>query len=134
MAKFGQSSEEHLKTCDPRLQMLFREVVQTYDCSVWEGHREEEAQNLYFRQGKSRLQWPDGPHNADPSKAVHVVPFPFPGWEEKKLKSFYHFAGYVRRVAEGMAIKLRWGGNWDRDTDMNDQSFMDLIHFEVVGE
>jgi len=112
--------------------MLFREVVKTYDCSIREGHRGKELQNKYKKEGKSRLSWPNGLHNTIPSKAVHTVPYPFPGWEEKKLKSFYHFAGYVRRVAEEMGIKIRWGGNWDMDTDMNDQSFMDLIHFEVL--
>jgi hypothetical protein len=29
-------------------------------------------------------------------------------------------------------INLRWGGDWDRDSDLKDQTFNDLGHIEVV--
>jgi len=132
MAKFGKLSEKRLKTCEAKLQILFREVVQSYDCSIHEGHRGKALQNKYKKQGKSRLVWPNGPHNEIPSKAVHAIPHPFPGW--KNIKAFYFFAGYVIRTAEEMRIQIRWGGDWDRDKDLDDQSFMDLIHFELVDE
>ena len=31
-----------------------------------------------------------------------------------------------------MNIKLRWGGDWDRDTQVKDNSFDDLLHFELI--
>ena len=33
-------------------------------------------------------------------------------------------------VAAAEGIKIRWGGDWDRDNDLADQSFNDLVHFE----
>ncbi len=138
MPSFSPRSNAHLDTCSDDIQRLFRTVVQTYDCSVWEGHRGEALQTKYFTEEprRSRVAWPNGKHNAKPSNAVHVVPYPFPGWEKEKeievIRACYHFAGYVRRVAEEMGIKIRWGGNWDRDTVINDQTFMDLMHFEEV--
>jgi len=138
MPSFSPQSNTHLDTCNQDIQRLFRVVVLTYDCSVLEGHRGEELQTKYRIQGKSRVAWPNGKHNAKPSNAVHVVPYPFPGWTKEKeievIRSCYHFAGYVRRIAEELGIKIRWGGNWDRDTVMNDQTFMDLIHWETVNE
>ena len=35
----------------------------------------------------------------------------------------YHFAGYVLRFASEIRIPIRWGGDWDRDLDVNDQNF-----------
>ena len=37
-------------------------------------------------------------------------------------------------TAKAMGIDLRWGGDWDRDTEVRDNSFDDLVHFEIVGE
>jgi hypothetical protein len=31
-------------------------------------------------------------------------------------------------------LKLRWGGDWDMDTEVKDNKFDDLVHFELVGE
>lgn len=138
MPSFSPQSNAHLDTCSDDIQRLFRTVVKDYDCSIWEGHRGKALQNQYLQEGKSRVAWPDGKHNDMPSNAVHVVPYPFPGWDKEKeievIRACYHFAGYVRRVAEEMGIKIRWGGNWDRDTVMNDQTWMDLIHYELVGD
>jgi len=35
-------------------------------------------------------------------------------------------------IAHRRGIKLRWGGDWDRDLDFSDQRFYDLYHFELV--
>ena len=133
MPKFGALSEEHLRTCDPRLQILFREVVQTYDCKILCGHRDKQAQDAAFAAipQKSKLQGPNGRHNAKPSMAVDVSPYPI---EWSNQKRFYHFAGYVQGKASEMGIKIRFGGDWDRDFDLDDQDFMDLVHFELINE
>ena len=31
-----------------------------------------------------------------------------------------------------MNIKIRWGGDWDSDNIMKDQTFNDLPHFEII--
>ena len=41
-------------------------------------------------------------------------------------------AGLVLGIAAVFGIKIRWGGDWDSDNDLNDQKFMDLAHFEEI--
>jgi hypothetical protein len=118
-----------LQTCDQRLQDLFQKVVQYYDCKVLEGHRGEEAQGEAFHAGRSTLHWPQSKHNKLPSLAVDVVPYPV-DWED--LDRFRVFGGFVLGVATTMG-RIRWGGDWDGDWDFNDQRFVDMPHFELVG-
>lgn len=122
-------SRVQLLTCDFKLQALFQEVAKYYDFTVLEGHRNEELQNKAFKEGKSKLQWPQGKHNQLPSKAVDVAPNPI-DWND--LKRFYHFAGFVEAVATSMGIRIRWGGCWNGGHNFNANQFNDLPHFEVL--
>lgn len=126
--RFSNKSISQLVTCDADLQRLFREVLKGYDCTIIQGFRGKEEQDEYFRTGKSKVQYPNGKHNQSPSLAVDVAPYPV-DWNN--TKRFYHFAGYVLAVADMMGIKIRWGGDWDSDKDLDDQTFMDLVHFEI---
>lgn len=131
MPYFGRTSTERLYAVKPPLVNLFQQVVKTYDCTILCGHRGKIDQNKAFNSEpqRSKLKWPDGPHNEYPSKAVDAAPWPV-NWED--TKRFYHFAGYVQGVAKQMDIPIRWGGDWDKDFDLNDQTFNDLVHFELV--
>lgn len=42
------------------------------------------------------------------------------------------FIGYVLATAEQMGIKVISSGDWDGDTQVNDQTFNDLFHFELI--
>ena len=128
---FSASSKRHLSTCDERLQHLFNKVIKHHDSTNICGHRNEAAQTLAFESAKSKLQWPDSNHNALPSKAVDVMPYSI-NWFNYQQSA--HFAGYVLGVAEEMGIKLRWGGDWDRDGQLQDQRFKDYPHFELVDD
>ena len=133
MPKFGKRSRENLSTCHPDLQTLFNEVVKHYDCSVLCGHRGEEDQNKAYYEGRSKLKFPQSKHNKQPSVAVDVVPWfinkPNIRWNDKS--KFYEFAGFVQGVASQLDIGIRWGGNWDSDDELQDQTFFDLPHFEL---
>lgn len=129
MYKFSKTSLERLSTCHVDLQKLFNEVIKHYDCTIVCGHRSKEEQNLAFKKGNSKLQYPKSKHNVYPSVAVDVAPYPI-DWND--MSRFYHFGGYVLGVADILNIKLRWGGDWDSDNDLKDQTFMDLVHFELV--
>ena len=128
MPKFGKRSKAKLETCHPDLQRLFNEVIKHFDCSILQGERGEEEQNEYYRTGKSKLKFPQSKHNSSPSLAVDVAPYPI-DWNDKHR--FYYFAGFVKGIAASMGITLRWGGDWDGDNDLNDQTFFDLPHFEL---
>lgn len=128
MPKFGKRSRANLKTAHDDLQRLFKEVVKYFDCTVICGHRDESSQNKAFHEGFSKVKFPNGRHNAMPSQAVDVCPYPV-DW--KDLDRFRYFAGFVLGVASQMGIKVRWGGDWDMDTFTRDNKFNDLPHFEI---
>ena len=129
MAQYGKESREALATCDPRLQEIFNEAIKVIDLKVLQGHRNEPDQNAAFERDASKLKWPFGEHNDEPSKAVDVVPFPV-NWED--LPRFWFMAGVVFGIAHKLGYKIRWGRDWDQDMDFNDQKFNDFPHFEVV--
>lgn len=129
MPKFGAGSLAQLNTCHPKLQELFKKVVEEYDCKILEGFRNKIDQDKAFNEGRSKLKWPQGKHNRQPSIAIDVAPWPI---QWNNTKRFYHFAGYVQGMAQSMCIEIRFGGDWDRDYDLDDQDFMDLVHFELI--
>ena len=128
MPRFSKKSLSKLETCDKRLQDLFLRVVKKFDCTIIEGHRSKNRQNKLFDEGKSKLKYPKGKHNAIPSKAVDVAPYPI-DWNDRER--FTYFAGYVLGIAYQMGLKIRWGGDWDMDTQVKDNNFDDLPHFEI---
>ena len=129
MYKFGTRSMRNLSTVNGKIQDIFFEVIKHYDCSIICGHRNEEDQDIAFHSGQSTKQWPGSKHNRAPSIAIDVAPWPI-DW--KNIKRFYHFAGYVKGVADKMGVRIRWGGDWDSDNDLDDQTLMDLVHFELL--
>jgi len=128
MAKFGSTSKRRLSTCEKDLQLLFKEVVRGFDCTIVCGHRGEKDQNEAYKRGNSKVKYPHGRHNANPSRAVDVAPYPI-DWTDRDR--FHYFAGYVKGIASQMGIDVIWGGDWDDDTDLKDNGFDDLVHFEL---
>ena len=128
MPRFGKKSKERLATCEKDLQMVFNEVIKYVDCSVLEGHRGKDRQNSLYEDGKTKVRYPDGRHNANPSRAVDVTPYPV-DWADRERQTL--FAGFVLGVANQMGIKLRWGGDWDQDFEVKDNRFDDFPHFEL---
>ena len=108
MPRFSKKSLSKLETCDKRIQDLFLRVVKKFDCTIIEGHRSKDRQNKLFKEGKSKLKYPKGKHNAIPSKAVDVAPYPI-DWNDRER--FTYFAGYVLGIAYEMGLKIRWGGD-----------------------
>ena len=128
MPRFGKTSNSRLETCDTRLQKLFNEVVKHFDCSILEGHRGKRAQNKAYKEGKSKVVYPNGKHNQIPSVAVDAVPYPI-DWEDRERMTY--FAGFVLGVALRMNLKIRWGGDWNMNTELKDNNFDDLPYFEI---
>ena len=128
MPRFGNNSKKRLASCDQQLQRVFNEVIKYIDCSVLEGQRGKERQNKLYEEGKTKVKYPDGRHNASPSNAVDVTPYPV-DWEDRERQTL--FAGFVLGIARGLGIKLRWGGDWDMDFQVMDNRFDDFPHFEI---
>jgi peptidoglycan L-alanyl-D-glutamate endopeptidase CwlK len=136
MPSYSKKSADRLFTCDQQIQTLFNAVIIHRDCSILEGHRGQIDQDNFFALGKSKVKWPKGKHNKRPSEAIDATPYPIPpNWGAdhwKDMVIFYEFAAIVRYEAKRLGIKIRWGGDWDGDGDYKDQTFDDLVHFELV--
>ena len=144
MPSFSAASRSRLMTCHPDLITIFNTVIESRDCTIIEGYRDETTQNEYYRTGKSQLRYPRGNHNLQPSRAVDVMEYfperPHLRWSN--LDGIEYFAAYVLRVADGLMAaertthRLRWGADWDGDSirvDKDpDESFFDGAHYELI--
>lgn len=135
MPKFSPESFTKLSTCHIDLQTLFYEVIKNYDCTILEGYRNEADQEAAFSKGNSKLHYPNGNHNHNPSMAVDVSPYPV-DFNNSKLAIW--FGGYVCGIAqrlkdEGkMTHSIRWGGAWDGMGQLDKAGQLDdADHFEL---
>ena len=132
MPKFSKASIAQLSTCDRRLQAIANEAIKHFDFVVVEGHRGKETQEKAFREGATQLHYPHGNHNATPSRAMDLAPYPI-DWKEgeKPHLRFAFMMGVIWTVAQQFGIKVRFGMDWNRNLDPRDESFIDLPHVEL---
>lgn len=128
MPEFSGKSKARLSTCHPQIIQVMNVAIRKVDFTILHGHRGEAEQTKLYAGGLSKLQWPDSTHNKKPSLGIDIAPWPI-DWEDRER--FVFVAGIVLGVAECLGFNFRWGGDWDGDTDLHDQTFMDLGHFEV---
>lgn len=128
MPSFSKRSKAALAAAHPLLQKLFNEVVTDFDCVILEGRRGKADQTKAFNGGFSKARFGDSAHNYSPAIALDVCPYPL-NWEDRQ--AFIALAKVVLAKAKALGIPLRWGGDWDGDGDMTDQSLMDLPHYEL---
>jgi peptidoglycan L-alanyl-D-glutamate endopeptidase CwlK len=137
MNHFSEISKERLATCHRDLSVLFAHVIIDYDCSIICGERNESDQNKAFDAGFSKLQFPKSKHNSHPSFAVDVLPYEDGHTDGGKLQTAY-FAGYVKGIADQLyrigtiSHRIRCGVDWSGDNDVDDNSFWDGGHFELI--
>ena len=124
MPRFSKKSLRELDTCDPLLQYLFKEVVKHFDCSIIEGKRSLEEQKELLKEGATKTL--KSAHLT--GKAVDVYPYPV-DFEDRDR--WHYFGGYVLGTARQFGIDVIWGGDWDNDTKTKDNTFDDLMHFEL---
>jgi len=139
MPKYSKRSMERLKTCNMKLQMIFLRVVEFFDNTIIYGRRGKILQNKLYREKLSQKQYPDSKHNSPPDEdgnetfdlvnAVDAVPYPV-DW--RNIPRFIYFAGFVMGVAFTLGIGLRWGGDWNQNTKLQDENFRDYGHFELT--
>lgn len=132
--KFSTTSLQRLSTCDPKLQLVMKGALATnlIDISIIEGARGRETQDLYFKEGKSKVPWPNSKHNGEVSLAVDAGPY-VNGQLSFNKDHCCFLAGIVLGVSKSLGIPLRWGGNWDMDGEpLTDQDFQDLVHYEII--
>lgn len=129
MAKFSIASKKRLETCDTRLQEICAEAIKEYDFIVLCGHRNKADQDEAYQKGNSKLKWPKSKHNANPSRAMDLSPYPL-DW--KNLQRFKDLSKVILRIAGEKNIKIRWGGDFNMDGNQTTNDAWDLPHYELV--
>ena len=129
MYKYGTSSSTRLATCHPEIQRLFNELIKDWDISIICGHRSEADQNAAVKAGNSRTSFPNSKHNSLPSLGIDAALYPI-DW--KDTGRHYMFVGMVKQKAKELGINIRCGADWDSDNQTKDQTFNDLVHFELA--
>ena len=155
MAYYSNKSEIKKNTAHSDLIAVFDEVIKIFDNTIIYGNRSSLVQKKLYKKGrvfnrelarwvvldkKKVVTYCDGyykksDHNYEPSRAIDAIPYPI-DW--KDTKRMYYFAGHVKMIAyqlkkEGLIThNIGWGGDWDNDTEVQDQTFMDLAHFYII--
>ena len=136
MAYFGQVSLKRRATLDPQLQEIVDKAIEFFDFNIVCGYRNKEDQNKEFAEGMSNKQWPNSKHNTLPSKAVDVAPMILGtnkiDWEN--YDRFIYLLCYMIGIAHTKGIKVRWGGDWNMNSLMDDQKLHDFPHLEIVED
>lgn len=139
MATFGSASLQRLVTCDTRLIIIAKDAIAIQDHAIITGHRNQADQEQAFREGKTKLHWPHGNHNANPSRAIDIAPVYYEAgmkidWND--VIAFGRIAGIYQACAHRRGIRLRFGLDWDGDFRSVDrdpgESFLDAPHIELV--
>ena len=132
MPRFSQRSKQNRDTVHPLLQDLLNEAIKNIDFTIIQGRRGREKQQEAYQDGKTQLNYPESKHNASPSLAVDVVPYPI-NWEATERFTFLQ--GFLWGMAEQMDIPVRLGMDWDGDGNLitfdPDEDFMDAPHIEL---
>lgn len=137
MNVFSGVSRKRLLTCHKDLQVLFAYVIQGFDCTIVCGHREKADQDRAFAEKKSKLKYPNSKHNKIPSLAVDAAPYEH-GMIDWNKSQVIAFAFYVKGVADmlymqkKMTHKIRLGADFNQNNDIDDESFLDAPHFELI--
>ena len=127
MPSFSRVSLARLATCDSRLQSVCHAAIERIDFTVLCGFRNERDQNDAFERGFSKVKWPNGRHNKMPSQAVDLAPYPI-NWSD--IDRFKALAMVMLDEAKALGVKLRWGGDFNRN-GLSDDKFGDMPHFEI---
>jgi len=138
MNTWGEESKKQRATSDTRLNEIGDEVLKIKDHSVIKGHRNRQEQNSAYNAipQRSKLQWPDGNHNAYPSKAQDVKSYPFPpldddGGDSAQREEQLYLLGLYKGVAYMKGMPLRTGADWSREGNIFDNGFDDFFHVEI---
>ena len=117
-----------LSTCDTRIYMLVKRVSRLVRFKVLEGYRDRQRQDELFKNGRTQVEYPGSMHNEKPARAVDLLPLPA-DWSDRE--PFIFLAGVMMANAALLDLSLRWGGDWNGNGIMKDNTFDDLCHFEL---
>ena len=124
MPRFGRRSKERLKGVDTKLVNVLNELIKIMDVTIIEGLRSEERQEKLLKEGKTKTKF----SKHIQGKAGDLAPYPI-DWEDRER--FHYMGGMIRGIGKQLNTDIRWGGDWDSDGEIADNSFDDLVHVEI---
>jgi peptidoglycan L-alanyl-D-glutamate endopeptidase CwlK len=136
MPTYGARSLDIVAQLHPELQRWLGLVIKQLDHSVVEGPRSKEMQQHYYEAGLSKVTGDQAKHCRVPCEAVHLLPFPWdkavPLDSRDGRERITLFAGAALMIAKIYGFPIRWGGDWNLNWETHDNTFDDLLHFELV--
>lgn len=141
MSNFGIQSKKYLSTAHPDLQKLFNDL-RLPNCTIISGGRSLAQEKDYFygtnltgiNPAKEILSKTLNSKHIfvnEITYALDVAPDPVNFDRKNYVLDQCYFAGVVMTIAKELNINIRWGGDWDRDNQVSDETFEDLDHFEL---
>lgn len=142
MAAFGARSKAALRGVHPTLVRILTEVTQYFDCTVLDGQRTIQQQQLNVASGLSKTL--DSKHLTQDdgfAHAVDVAPTPQqwdsspPSGLTKYEVECLAFLFYTKGYAQAQGVELRIGADWNGNNIWNGaedgKPFNDLDHIEL---
>jgi hypothetical protein len=131
--RLGKGSLNKLGECDIRLQQLALRSIEDspHDFGITCGHRDKAEQDRCCDAGLSKTPWPTSKHNSYPAKAFDFAVYKGAQIDWKDEAAFRAVAHHIQAIAKDMGIKVRWGGDFNRNGDETDDRFVDLPHIEL---
>jgi len=141
MFSVGRDSLLKLNSLDDRLVRILVESISISPIDFMVGctSRDISEQKQLFIEGKTKTM--NSLHLVKPkSHAVDIFPLKKDSFGRSSVpwnshRYFYLMAGCVLSVAErvcrGQDWSVRWGGNFNGDENLENDSFLDLVHFEL---
>ena len=124
MYKFGKRSRDRLKGVDAKLVNVCNELIKIMDVTIIEGLRSAERQEELLEKGATKVKYSKHMEG----KAVDIAPYPI-DWDDRER--FHYMGRMVRGIGKALNLDIRWGGDWDSDGEIKDNSFDDLVHIEI---
>ena len=128
---FGPQSKAELVTIHPELQKVLVEASNTFNFTIICGHRNKAAQDKAFKEGNSKVQWPNSRHNSWPAEAADCVPYDKTGIPWKDVYRFARMMGHIEAAAIRLGIEIELGMDWDMYGNTIEHSFRDFPHIQL---
>jgi len=124
MPRFGKRSKERLKGVDAKLINVLNALIKIMDVTIIEGVRSAERQEELLKKKATKTKYSKHMEG----KAVDLAPYPI-DWDDRER--FHYMGGMLRGIGHQLGTPVRWGGDWDSDGEIKDNSFDDLVHVEI---
>ena len=131
----SNTSKQRLETTNPLIQKIINEALSTsmidFGIPQYGGKRTVEEQKALYDDNKSKCDGKVKKSYHQTGNAVDIVAY-VNGHYTYDTRYYYMLGHHILSTAKRLGVtNLRWGGDWDKDWDLDDQSFNDLCHFEL---